>query len=127
MRNWATWFQSGAEFIRTGLSGVLFLSLVACGVEIRKPPQTSSSRVSPVEAPGGLTYPMKTLTLIKRVSFPKLTPTLVSGEANNFSISPILPEGVIFDPTTGFIGGTPLKSFPITNYTISANNRKGVV
>ena len=126
MRSLAT-IWSGVEFIRTGLAGFLLLSLTACGVSIRTAPEAANSKSAPSDAPRGLTYSMKTLTLIKRVSFSKLTPTLTSGEASNFSISPALPEGLNFESTTGSIGGTPSRVFPLTNYTISANNRKGVV
>ncbi len=110
-----------------GLLGSLLLSLSACGLSTQTASEAPNKPSSPAEAPKGLTYSMKTLTLIKRVSFPNLTPTLAAGEASNFSISPVLPEGLVFEATTGSIGGTPTKAFPVTKYTISANNKKGVV
>lgn len=42
-----------------------------------------------------------------------------------YTISPALPAGLNFDPSTGTISGTPLGILPATNYTITATNTEG--
>jgi len=55
-------------------------------------------------------------------------PTLVGGDpADEFSILPALPDGMIFDKSTGIISGTPAKITDLVPYTVSAKNRGGVM
>jgi sugar lactone lactonase YvrE len=42
-----------------------------------------------------------------------------------YSISPALPAGLTFDPTTGAISGTPTAASAATDYTITATNETG--
>jgi hypothetical protein len=42
-----------------------------------------------------------------------------------YSISPALPGGLSFDPTTGSISGTPTAVSPATIYTVRAENLAG--
>ncbi|HRG75328.1 MAG TPA: Ig domain-containing protein, partial [Leptospiraceae bacterium] len=71
---------------------------------------------------GSLTYGSisagATLTLdaINQVNY---TPTL-SGAYTDFTISPTLPDGLIFDPKTGSITGAATQYSLLTNYTITA-------
>jgi sugar lactone lactonase YvrE len=42
-----------------------------------------------------------------------------------YGITPALPNGLIFDGTTGKISGTPTTKIPVTDYTITAYNLAG--
>lgn len=75
--------------------------------------------------PAGLTYPVGTLVLGVGVPITPLTPTLAQGGADGFEIDPPLPSGLVFDPDTGEISGTPDTETPAGDYTITATNPSG--
>ncbi|NHM08384.1 hypothetical protein G4D82_14260, partial [Flavobacterium sp. CYK-4] len=54
-----------------------------------------------------------------------LTPTVSGGAVVGFSISPALPDGLLFDTTTGAISGTPTSVSALTVYTVTAFNSGG--
>ncbi|WP_324757300.1 DUF6443 domain-containing protein [Sphingobacterium thalpophilum] len=47
------------------------------------------------------------------------------GKVNGYSIAPTLPGGLLFDPTTGKISGTPTVPKGLTSYTVTAYNAAG--
>ncbi|MCB1158590.1 MAG: chitobiase/beta-hexosaminidase C-terminal domain-containing protein [Leptospiraceae bacterium] len=51
----------------------------------------------------------------------------VTGERITYSISPALPEGLIFSTLTGSIKGTPIVESPVSKYTVTARNAAGSV
>lgn len=51
--------------------------------------------------------------------------TIVKITVGGYSIDKPLPTGLVFDPTTGIISGTPTAGFPLTVYTITARNAAG--
>lgn len=53
-----------------------------------------------------------------------LTPA-VTGVVTTYSVLPTLPAGLILDPATGGISGTPLVSVPQDTYTVTASNGGG--
>jgi hypothetical protein len=53
-----------------------------------------------------------------------LAPTL-SGDADNFSVGPALPAGLVLDSTTGVVSGTPTTTRVPAIYTITASNLGG--
>ena len=53
------------------------------------------------------------------------TPTSLGGAVEDWSITPTLPTGLVFDEITGTISGTPTVNSPTTIYTITANNTGG--
>src|SRR5690606_10103317 len=55
-----------------------------------------------------------------------LEPT-VTGNVDSYSISPALPDGLIFDTTTGIISGTPATETATATYTVTATNSGGSV
>jgi hypothetical protein len=55
-----------------------------------------------------------------------LLPT-VSGNVVSYSIFPALPDGLVLDPTTGIISGTPTTPSPATTYTVTATNSGGSI
>lgn len=59
-----------------------------------------------------------------QVQFPALLPT-VSGSPTSFTVTPALPTGLVLDPITGSITGTPLVATPFATYVVRASNAKG--
>ena len=57
-----------------------------------------------------------------------ITPLSPSGGAgNSYSVSPILPAGLILDSSSGIISGTPSKVTPTQTYTVTASGSSGNV
>jgi hypothetical protein len=57
-----------------------------------------------------------------------ITPLSPSGGAgNSYTVSPILPEGLILDSSSGIISGTPSKVTPTETYTVTASGLSGNV
>ena len=54
-----------------------------------------------------------------------MIPTTDGGEIETWEINASLPNGVTFDNTNGSLYGTPTELWPITSYTIWANNSGG--
>jgi gliding motility-associated-like protein len=77
-------------------------------------------RIAP---PSGLSYFGPNI-FEERVPITTLLPT-VSGVVTNYTVNPILPDGLGIDPTTGAISGTPTLAKSATNYTITASNTTG--
>ncbi len=50
---------------------------------------------------------------------------VVSGDADNYSVSPRLPAGLVLDPASGVLSGTPTHASPETTYAITASNGAG--
>ncbi len=53
------------------------------------------------------------------------TTRILNGPATQLSISPALPIGLAFDPTTGSISGAPAAAFPLTTFTVTATFANG--
>lgn len=82
-----------------------------------------STAIPPV-APSGLSYPAPG-PLVVGVPIASLSPTLATGSADQYDVSPPLPAGLALDPVTGVIDGTPAASAPLSTYTITATNSAG--
>jgi hypothetical protein len=102
-----------------GLVIAVALLMVACGGG------DSSSGVPAVEMtprPQHLQYSLGT----GEVGLPfGPSPPSVSGTVTAYSVSPALPAGLMLDPTSGVISGTPLAGSPATTYVITASNAGG--
>lgn len=55
----------------------------------------------------------------------ELAPTLQGGAPVRFEVTPLLPEGLELDPTSGVLRGSALASAPRAAYTITASNSGG--
>ncbi len=83
--------------------------------------------------PSGLSYTYMTGAFVTLRAAPTNSPTLTSGSATSYSISPALPTGMSINSSTGVISGTPsvdspgVASNPVayTTYTVTASNSAG--
>jgi len=66
-----------------------------------------------------LTYTTPVTATVGRALTP-LVPTLSGVPASSFSIQPVLPDGLTFDPATGIVSGTPSRQRVAVTYTITA-------
>jgi hypothetical protein len=73
--------------------------------------------------PPSVTY-VSPVTATVGVALTPLVPTL-SGDADTFSIRPVLPDGLTFDPATGIVSGTPSRERVAVTYTVTAGNYGG--
>jgi hypothetical protein len=54
-----------------------------------------------------------------------LTPTTTGGEITTYTVSPVLPDGLVINDQTGEISGTPTAAYPITTYVVTGSNSGG--
>ena len=73
--------------------------------------------------PPSVTY-VSPVTSTVGVALTPLVPTL-SGDADTFSIRPVLPDGLTLDPATGIVSGTPSRERVAVTYTVTAGNKGG--
>ena len=56
---------------------------------------------------------------------PAANPTVNGGAVDTWTIDPVLPTGLVINPSTGEISGNPLVVSPTTTYTVTATNTGG--
>lgn len=76
------------------------------------------------DAPNSLSY-LTPNSFIKNTAITPLLPNVSGGAVASYSISPDLPNGLLFNTTTGEINGTPSIFSLKTAYTITATNSGG--
>lgn len=74
--------------------------------------------------PSGLSYGLTSGLGMTQVQFTALVPS-VAGSPTSFSVTPPLPTGLVLDPITGSITGTPLVATSLATYVVRASNSKG--
>jgi hypothetical protein len=77
------------------------------------------------QAPTGIFYPSDPVVFTKGATAGPLVPYTTGGPATSFNVEPPLPSGVVLDPATGALGGTPAASSQATVYRITARNAAG--
>jgi len=85
---------------------------------------TSASVTVTSSAPTGLSYTSSSINGTVGAEIASLTPT-VAGSGITYSIDPALPTGLLLNPTTGVISGTPSVTSASAIYTVSATNVGG--
>lgn len=75
--------------------------------------------------PQNLSYGASSFLLTRTVNVSEFFPTASGGLATNYSVSPALPTGLIFNNLTGSIKGVPSVVIPLTTYTVTASNSGG--
>ncbi len=84
---------------------------------------TTTIYVTVFVPPSGLTYASPVNGTVG-AALRGLAPAL-SGDADNFSVQPALPAGLVLDSTTGVVSGTPTSARVPATYTITASNLGG--
>ena len=75
--------------------------------------------------PAALSYDNAPFVLTVGKMFGPETPYYEGGDAESFSITPPLPDGLTFSTETGAVLGTPLAPWKMTTYTVTATNAYG--
>jgi uncharacterized repeat protein (TIGR01451 family) len=75
--------------------------------------------------PLALTYSENPATFTKGQPITDDTPSSVGGAVTSYGVEPALPEGLVINPATGVISGTPTEVTTATNYTVVATNSGG--
>ncbi|MFN0125911.1 MAG: CotH kinase family protein [Verrucomicrobiales bacterium] len=83
-------------------------------------PDTSTILSLSVASPVFLGYGPSSMVLTRGRAIAPLEPIITGGPATGFSVSPPLPIGLILDPVTGTIAGTPAAVTPASNFTATA-------
>jgi len=103
---------------RLGLAVVL-AGLAACGGS-----GGGGSGTAPIAAPSNLVYSDADALELSGVEIAPLLPTF-DGDVDLFEVAPALPAGLLLDPSTGVLAGSPLAPAPRDVYTITASNAGG--
>ncbi len=74
--------------------------------------------------PTGLSYATPQV-FTRGQAITSLSPTVSGGAVVTYEVTPALPLGLVLDPTTGVISGTPLLLSTATTYTVKAINSGG--
>ena len=82
----------------------------------------------PPSPPSNLEYSTPNAVYGPLVAITLNTPSSLGSAPTSYMISPMLPDGLLMDPTTGVISGTPADTAeqPATSYTITASNSLGM-
>ena len=78
-------------------------------------------------APSALAYPVSPGIYPVGVAVADNMPSSTGGAVVAYSITPVLPAGLSFDPGSGVISGTPSELSAVTDYTVTAINSGGSV
>jgi hypothetical protein len=73
-------------------------------------------------APEGLGYLDTSIVYVTNAPITPNTPIATGGEITQYSVSPALPEGLLLDPQTGVMTGTPTTVAAQAIYTITGSN-----
>jgi hypothetical protein len=84
---------------------------------------TGSIEVTVTIPPSLLSYTSLNSYTLNSIITP-LVPTL-TGTVDSYVVSPALPAGLVIDPFTGVISGTPMTVTGTTTYTVTATNELG--
>src|SRR5208283_5275523 len=75
--------------------------------------------------PSNLTYSTNPATYTVGVPITANTPSSSGGAVASYGVLPALPTGLVLDPGTGIITGTPTVVTPKATYTVTATNAVG--
>ena len=75
-----------------------------------------------VVAPDTLDYLDRSIIYVTDMAITPNTPIASGGEITQYSVSPALPAGLVLDPRTGIITGTPTTVTPPAVFTVTGSN-----
>jgi len=121
-------------FLPTAVMGLLLLGCDFKGGAARNAPAASAEATPPDpgaapdtsgQAPTRVTYPADPATYTRGAAIPPNIPYVAGGHATSFSLNAPLPHGLIMDPATGTLSGTPTELTAPLTYTVTAANALG--
>ncbi|MGE4620115.1 MAG: Ig domain-containing protein [Planctomycetota bacterium] len=105
---------------------LVFIALLAAAFLAGCGGGSSSTPVVESYPPESITYPAFGPFMIGSPINP-ISPVITGGVPDTWVVSPAFPDGVLLDPETGVISGTPLEIQTPTPHTIFAENSNGQV
>jgi len=78
-------------------------------------------------APDTLSYLDSSIIYVTNAAITPNTSIASGGEITQYSVSPALPAGLVLDPQTGIITGTPTMVTPPTVHTVTGSNSAGSI
>jgi len=78
-----------------------------------------------VEVPTSLSYGANPAVYTVGTAIPTNSPTNGGGKIDSYSVSPVLPDGLNLDTTSGAITGTPTLASSASTYTVTGTNTAG--
>lgn len=86
---------------------------------------TTSVTISSVDALPVIAYNPSAYLFTVGAPIPPIVPTVSGGAITSWSIAPALPAGLIFDPATGIVSGTPTALGVAATSTVTGTNSGG--
>jgi len=84
---------------------------------------TATATVTVLTAPSGLTYTQEDATYFAGVRIADNPVATIQGSAPlTYTVNPSLPSGLVLDPSTGTLSGTPAEASGQATYTVTATN-----
>jgi hypothetical protein len=78
-----------------------------------------------VAMPFGLAYSANPATYGVGVAVTSNVPTSTGGPIASWAVDPPLPAGLVLDPSTGIVSGTPVAASPMTSHVVTATGPTG--
>jgi len=79
---------------------------------------------TPVGAPQNLVYSDEDVLVLSGVEVTPILP-VVQGQVDQYEVAPALPAGLVLDPMTGIVAGTPTAPLSRRAYSVTASNVSG--
>ncbi|MDM0109063.1 kelch repeat-containing protein [Variovorax sp. J22R24] len=99
------------------VTGINFAGSVTTGLEI--------SVKAGVVPPANLSFENPDAIYTVGQPIPPNHPSLEGGDVSGFAVQPALPDGLVIDPISGVISGTPTRDTAPANFTVTASNSGG--
>ncbi|NKI70683.1 hypothetical protein GN109_14745 [Collimonas pratensis] len=78
-----------------------------------------------IELPAGLVYDASSISYVQNQPITPNTPRQSGSPITQYAVAPQLPAGLMLDPVTGIISGTPVQVSAANTYTVTGSNAHG--